>query len=246
MGMVIHDDFWEAAQAMPEKQRAPFIYALVEYRFTGKEPSGKPAWLPAFLVVKNRLDLGDEASNKGRRAARARWDKQKVQNECPTDAQAHANAHANAYAHAYAPAYAPAHAQAYAEHECDAYTQAQNCCNAEVEYEKEIEIPPYSPPLCDSTCTSFNLECLKALNDTLGTAYTTLPSKCANFLDRFEGTYSVDEVKAMVAYKRDEWKGTRFKRSLTPNTLFSPDHFEQYMHQSKDQEVTPDAFEAYE
>ena len=51
MGMVIHDDFWAAAQAMPEKQRAPFIYAIVEYRFTGKEPQGSPAWLPTFLVL---------------------------------------------------------------------------------------------------------------------------------------------------------------------------------------------------
>ena len=60
MGMVIHDDFWAAAQAMPEKQRAPFIYAIVEYRFTGKEPQGSPAWLPTFLVLKGRLDMGDE------------------------------------------------------------------------------------------------------------------------------------------------------------------------------------------
>lgn len=40
-----------------------------------------------------------------------------------------------------------------------------------------------------------------------------------------------------VALTRDEWRaedaarGTRFSRNLTPNTLFSPDHFEQYMGQ---------------
>ena len=73
MGMVIHDDFWAAAQAMPEKQRAPFIYAIVEYRFTGKEPQGSPAWLPTFLVLKGRLDMGDEKSERARKAANARW-----------------------------------------------------------------------------------------------------------------------------------------------------------------------------
>ena len=76
MGMVIHDDFWAAAQAMPEKQRAPFIYAIVEYRFTGKEPQGSPAWLPTFLVLKGRLDMGDEKSERARKAANARWGKQ--------------------------------------------------------------------------------------------------------------------------------------------------------------------------
>ena len=55
MGMVIHDDFWAAAQAMPEKQRAPFIYAIVEYRFTGKEPQGSPAWLPVHTSKYNKI-----------------------------------------------------------------------------------------------------------------------------------------------------------------------------------------------
>lgn len=36
----------------------------------------------------------------------------------------------------------------------------------------------------------------------------------------------------MVAFKRDDVAGTRWKGILTPNTLFSPDHFEQYMAQS--------------
>ena len=68
MGMVIHDDFWAAAQAMPEKQRAPFIYAIVEYRFTGKEPQGSPAWLPTFLVLKGSSTWATRrASAQGRR-----------------------------------------------------------------------------------------------------------------------------------------------------------------------------------
>ena len=79
MGMVIHDDFWAATQAMPEKQRAPFLYALAEYRFEKKEPKGSPPWLPTFIALKQRIDMGDEASERGRKMAQARWGKQKAQ-----------------------------------------------------------------------------------------------------------------------------------------------------------------------
>ena len=69
MGMVIHDDFWAACQAMPEKQRAPFLYALANYRFTKEEPKGSPPWLPTFIALKQRIDMGDEASERGRKMA---------------------------------------------------------------------------------------------------------------------------------------------------------------------------------
>lgn len=59
-----------------------------------------------------------------------------------------------------------------------------------------------------------------------------MPSECGRTLAAAEGRFSVDQVRAMVAFKRDDVAGTRWKGILTPNTLFSPDHFEQYMAQS--------------
>ena len=87
MGVIIHDDFWAAAQSMPEKQRAGFIYAICAYSFDGSEPKGNPAWLPTFIVVKDRLDMGAKASERGRAMANARWGKKH-------DAQAYAQAYA--------------------------------------------------------------------------------------------------------------------------------------------------------
>lgn len=78
----------------------------------------------------------------------------------------------------------------------------------------------------------FALACLKALNDELGTMYSSMPPKCTRTLERFSGLWSPEQVRGMVAFKRREWEGTRFRRHMTPNTLFSPDHFEQYMHQA--------------
>lgn len=71
--------------------------------------------------------------------------------------------------------------------------------------------------------------CLMALNEELGTAFTTMPEKCRRMLERSEGAASVDDVRMMVRHKRDEMRGTQFRNCLTPNTLFSPDHFEQYL-----------------
>lgn len=92
--------------------------------------------------------------------------------------------------------------------------------------------PSHTKPSQDKP--PYPLACLAALNEELGTAYGQLPPKAALHLEAMEGRYQVDEVRAMVAYKRDEWRGTRFAKSLTPNTLFSAEHFEQYMHQAKD------------
>ena len=214
MGMVIHDDFWAACQAMPEKQRAPFLYALAEYRFEKKEPKGSPPWLPTFIALKQRIDLGDEASERGRKMAQARWGKQKAQHAAQASGKHDAQAHAEADAQAYA--------------------QASNESDAEVEVELGVEEPPYSPPMPSSVQDApFWLQCLAAINDLLGTAYTTMPEKCRHMLERSAATFTVAQVRSMVKFKREEWTGTKYRKGLTPNTLFSPDHFEQYMHQAQ-------------
>lgn len=231
MGMVIHDDFWEACQAMPEKQRAPFLYALAEYRFEKKEPKGSPPWLPTFIALKQRIDLGDEASERGRKMAQARWGKQKAQAQAEQAAQASGQHDAQAHA--------AANAQAHA--------QASETFGAEVEDEVEVEIPPYSPPMPSSVQDApFWLQCLAALNDLLGTTYTTMPEKCHHMLTRCEGGYTVDQVRGMIAYKQADWQGTKYRKSLTPNTLFSPDHFEQYMHEAKGETEEAEQYAKYD
>lgn len=96
------------------------------------------------------------------------------------------------------------------------------------------------------TTASFALQCLRAFNEAMGTAYSTMPPKCAQVLERFEGKYALDEVRAMIEFKRDEWSGTRFRNCLTPNTLFSLDHFEQYMNQSRSSAAEKREYEQYD
>lgn len=231
MGMVIHDDFWAACQAMPEKQRAPFLYALALYRFEKKEPKGNPPWLPTFIAFKQRIDMGDEASERGRKMAQARWGKQKAQASAQQDAQAQAQQDA----------------QAYAQADAYAYAQASNYPDAEVEDEVVVGEPPYSPPMPGSLDDApFWLQCLAAFNDLMGTTYTTMPEKCRHMLERSAATFTVGQVRSMIAFKREEWTGTKYRKGLTPNTLFSPDHFEQYMHQTQAEEKEAGDYAAYD
>lgn len=229
MTIKIYDDIWDAAQMLPERQRPAFIYAVCLYAREGLEPSKKTAWLPTFTVIKDRIKLQRKKSERGRAAANARWNADSppehfedayadamqthMQNECESDADACANS-------------------MQAQCECNAYASSQHLENenAEDELEVEIETPPYSPP---SMRSQFQIGCLKALNEVLVSTYTTMPEKCWLTLERAQGNWSVEDVGAMVEFKRDDWAKTKYRHNLTPNFLFSPEHFEQCMHQAK-------------
>lgn len=225
MAMWIQDDFWDAAQAMPEKQRAPFLYAVTAYGFTGKEPKGNPPWLPTFLVIKQRIEMSSQKSEKGRRMAEARWGKRDAKASAQTDAQAYAQDMQQ-------------HMHKHDSSICTDDAAARDTSDAESEREILEGETPLNPP--------FAWRCLEQLNEALGTSYTSMPPKSANTLERFEGKYTVEEVRRMVEYKRDEWQKTRFKNCLTPNTLFSLDHFEQYMNQSRSSAEEKRDYEQYD
>lgn len=229
MGMVIHDDFWAAAQAMPEKQRAPFIYAIVEYRFTGKEPQGSPAWLPTFLVLKGRLDMGDEKSERARKAANARWGNRPGNGDAVADAAAQAQTDASAHADAYADASADADA--------DAHADASSCGNAEVEVEVEyIENPliPFS-------------EIVHALNDAAGTRYRASSAKTRSLIHaRWAEGYRLPDFLAVIDTMAAEWKDDpKMAKYLRPSTLFSP-KFEDYVNRSPKARKEADGYDEYD
>ncbi|MEY8340165.1 conserved phage C-terminal domain-containing protein [Adlercreutzia muris] len=132
----------------------------------------------------------------------------------------------------------PDASQTPAEAEPDA-SQRDSQTPAKEEVKEDIGIPPYSPPADFDAAPAgdFPSLCLAALAEATGQAYTTMPARCRRELERCSGRFDAAQVRGMIEFKRDEWraedaaKGTRFSRNLTPNTLFSPDHFEQYMGQ---------------
>ncbi len=110
---------------------------------------------------------------------------------------------------------------------------------AKEEVKEDTGMPPCSPPADFDAAPAgdFPSLCLAALAEVSGQAYTTMPGMCRRELERAGGRFGAGQVRGMIEFKRDEWRaedaarGTRFSRNLTPNTLFSPDHFEQYMGQ---------------
>jgi uncharacterized phage protein (TIGR02220 family) len=213
MGMVIHDDYWEAMKQLPKKQQAPFLMAVVTYGMEGIEPDGRPQWLPTFTAIKSRIELGAKRS-----AAGAKGGRQNKQNKELLAKQ-------NQFA---------------CEAKQDLLMQQNEDLLSRVEDEDEYElgVNPPNPP--------YAWQCLNQLNEALGTTYSSMPPKCTRTLDRFAGKYTPEEVRQMVAYKRDEWQGSRFRNCLTPNTLFSPDHFEQYMNQSRSSAAEKRTYEQYD
>lgn len=101
------------------------------------------------------------------------------------------------------------------------------------------DYPPIPP-------SDFPLRCLDALNRVMGATYSTMPTKCVHTLQRCADKYTLDDVESMIRYKREEWLNTQYANCLTPNTLFSPDHFEQYMHQAKGQVKEVNEYAAYD
>lgn len=226
------------------EKRREFFAAVVEYYYEEKEPAIESEVVQiAFAGVKYSLDKaisGKHGGEKSPAGAGKAAGKRPVGKARRADGGKSRGGKAQADGEAARQAASEANATGNAEQppKQNAKETPSKPPSKEEEEEKEVSIagaidePPYP------------LACLAALNEAIGAAYGSLPPKAARHLALMEGRYAVDDVAAMVRYKRDEWRGTPFARNLTPNTLFGPEHFEQYMHQAKASEQEREASDA--
>lgn len=122
----------------------------------------------------------------------------------------------------------------------ESYTQSEKPLVSEADTQKEKPNTIHNNTIhiekeINKEKDDFGLQCLNALNLILGQTFGRLPPSVAPFVDSMSEHYSLDEVEAMIRFKQREWSGTKYARYLTPKTLFSPDHFEEYIAQSKAQ-----------
>lgn len=73
MSVNVQDDFWDAAQYMPDDQAQAFVYALVRFGMTGEEPEPGEPWYPTFVACRGRVELSVAKQRKARGMAEARW-----------------------------------------------------------------------------------------------------------------------------------------------------------------------------
>lgn len=89
MAVSVQDDFWEAAQCMPDGQARDFIYALVRFGATGEEPEPGAPWYPTFVACRGRVELSVAKQRKAQRMAGSRWSKRDDGQAPCTDAPQH-------------------------------------------------------------------------------------------------------------------------------------------------------------
>ena len=220
------ENWHRATKWMTDEQRGAFWCKVMDYAYDGIEPEITPVEGMAWEFIKVAIDEAAKASENGSKGGRP--EKQKTQRKT--------TAKTTSKTPVETPQKTPS------ETHCD---ESKNPSFNEYEYELEDEYEKEGNTRKNAQDT-FPLQCLAALNEVMGATYGTLPPKVDRFLERNRNRYTVEDVRAMVAYKRDEWQGTEFARNLTPQTLFSPDHFEQYVHQSKMPKPTRSAKEPKE
>ena len=226
MALTIQDDFWAAAQAMPEKQRAPFIYALVAYGYTGEEPKGSPAWLPTFLVIRDRIEMSKRASERGRAMAEARWRKRDAGASGPDDAGASDEEDGGTMPEDMRK-HMHEHVQQHMPEQVHKHMHMHDA-ESESESESESEITP-KPPYA---------EIVGHLNDRTGSAFRVGSMKTRQLIRaRFAEGFTADDFRAVVDAMADEWgDDPKMVRYLRPETLFGT-KFEGYRELARSREA---------
>ena len=192
---------------LPEKDRKDYFYALVVYMATGAVPKVSAIAKAMITANKPALDKSRARSISGSEGGKKRQANSK-QTRSKTRESDEANAKQNAV-------------------DADESGEANTPISGKgigigIDNPDGLSEPPYP------------LSCLAALNDELrGLCDEFTRNPHGRFLAGFEGSVPIEDVRRMVRYKRGEWEGTRFQANLTPSTLFSPDHFEAYLAQSK-------------
>lgn len=74
-------------------------------------------------------------------------------------------------------------------------------------------------------------EIINYLNQKAKTHYRQVESNYKHIKARLQD-FSVDDLKAVIDKKCEEWIGTEFEKYLTPETLFRPSNFEKYLNQN--------------
>ena len=197
MGFYFQDDYWEAVNELPTKQRRELIVGIIEYYYTLEEPTFKGAPKAVFYAIRERVKKARQEADRKRtnRGTGGESSADKSRTDCGTS------------------------------------------LNKEGEGEGEDIPNGISPPIVPQRDIPFWQTCLAILTEITGSTFTTMPAKCRHMLERT--AYTAEEVREMIGYKQTEWREadrknkTSLSKNLTPQTLFSPDHFEQYMHQSK-------------
>ena len=90
--------------------------------------------------------------------------------------------------------------------------------------------PVLQSSISNSSSNSIYKEVIDYLNQKAGTHYRPVESNFKHIKARLQD-FTIDDLKAVIDKKCNEWLGTEFEKYLTPETLFRPSNFEKYLNQ---------------
>ena len=75
-------------------------------------------------------------------------------------------------------------------------------------------------------------EVIDYLNEKAGKSYKAVKTNNKHINARYEEGYTLEDFKTVIDYKTSKWKGTEWEKYLRPSTLFSAEHFENYLNEA--------------
>ena len=235
MAFTWFDKFADAISVLPDEYQDTFIVAIARYGMWGTEPDfSDPLMAFGFEAIREDVDHSKATRERGAKGGRPGKNQSKEQVKTTGKNQTENQSKEQVKTTGKNQTENQSKEQVKTQYNTEQY-------NTEQYIDKTIQ---------DRDNTPLSLLALKAFNEIMGTCYSRNPN--GEFINSFEGTYTEEDISKMIQFKRDEWWGTRFQNNINPEVLFSPRHFESYIHQSKmppptrtGREVTDDELESY-
>lgn len=235
--MNLFDSHVEAGQMLGERDRQAYYAALVEFVAYGKEPQLKgaaaavmTAIMPNLVESRRRAEAGAKGGSKPKRTRSKTLSQAEANDEANTEANTEANAK---------------QIDGKAESKTAFFEKAKGKGKGNKEAKASYN-PPNPPSMLSDDDAEFAAEALRVFNAETGSNVMALDPRSWDRLATIRASgRTIDDVRAVVRSKSDEWGGDeRMRRFIRPSTLFG-DKFEEYLATAGDAEGGGD-FAAYD
>lgn len=206
--MYFQDDFWEAIKVLPEKDRKDAAMALLEYHFEGCTDETNPVAVAILTVSKKRIELSKTRSNakKGKTKSSSKQNQTQIKTDSNDD-------------------------QTQTSPSISLSISPSNSSSAS-NLKKDDDVEWDNPTSADAEFVASALEVFndEAEADVANIDYAT---QCSLAEIRARGR-TVDDLRSVVRCKVSQWSGDgKMNRYIRPSTLYSRDHFEEYLAEAK-------------
>lgn len=242
------EKFGEVMEALPDENQAEFALAIVRYGSLGEEPEfSSPLMAALFTAIRedvdNSLTKRASAAKGGRPAKQAKTSKSEASEtgsaEPETKPETNAKPKPETGFEVSETNAKPVSQGGFEQPETSAYINQSNTVQANTVQARENQTKPsddaFFPEDDPDGCAfaEFAAGCIDAFNAETGSDYRwSGGGKLALDLRRmFDAGRTVDDARAVVRRKRDEWRGSkRMAPCIRPETLFG-ERFEGYLNE---------------